>query len=214
MNNTQSPNKEITTHLKPEQEVALMRLIADGDQAAFDELARRYGGLIYATVFKVLKHVEDSRDVSQEVLLSIWNKAHTYEPKKGKLMTWLATMSRNRAIDRVRSLQRRGALRDKLQEQAESESPEPRESGRDVLYRSETRRLLENAVSYLSSEQREVIELAYFSGLTQSQIAEKLKRPIGTVKARIRRGIRNLRSHVKHRFNGFDDLNLSGLPAA
>jgi len=185
-----------------------MKRIANGDREAFEYLSKKFGGLIYSTVHKVLNHYEDTRDVSQDVLISIWKKAKTYNASKGKLLTWIATMSRNRAIDRVRMLQRRGVLRDKLEERNHTESTTPADPARESVYRSETRRILESAVTQLSDEQREVIELAYFSGLTQSQIAKKIERPIGTVKARIRRGVQNLRGAVDSRFEVDDELHL------
>ena len=146
--------------LDREEEIILMKKIASGDREAFDDLSRRYGGLIYTTVHKVLNHFEDTRDICQEVLLSIWKKAHTYDGQKGKLLTWIATMSRNRAIDRVRMLQRRCALRDKLEERNETEPKEPSDPARRSVYRSETRGILQEAVMKLSADQREVIELA------------------------------------------------------
>ena len=194
--------------LTKEEEIDLMNRIATGDRQAFDDLSRRYGGLIYTTVHKVLNHFEDTRDVCQEVLLSIWKKAHSYDGQKGKLLTWIATMSRNRAIDRVRMLQRRCALRDKLEERNETEPKDPGDPARQTVYRSETRGILQDAVMKLSDDQREVIELAYFSGLTQSQIAKKIERPIGTVKARIRRGVKNLRGEVEQQFSPREGLDL------
>lgn len=194
--------------LQSDSDAALMRSIASGDRLAFEELSKKYAGLIYSTVHKVLNHYEDTKDVSQDVLLSIWKKADTFHSTKGKLLTWIATMSRNRAIDRLRTLQRRGVLRDKLEARNATEGTDPSDPARESVYRSETRRILESAVMKLSAEQREVIELAYFSGLTQSQIAKKIERPIGTVKARIRRGVHNLRGEVDHNFALEDGLNL------
>lgn len=200
-----SPEK---VRLDQNAEVELMNRIATGDRVAFEELSARYGGLIYSTIHKVLNHYEDTRDVSQEVLLSIWKKAATFDAGKGKLLTWIATMSRNRAIDRVRTVQRRCALRDHLEERNETEPSDPGDPLRGSVYRTETRRILESAVLTLSAEQREVIELAYFSGLTQSQIAARIERPIGTVKARIRRGVQNLRGEVDQRFSAVEGLHL------
>jgi len=190
---------------------ALMQRIAEGDRVAFDIVSQRFHGLIFSTIYKVLNHVEDSEDVAQEVLLSLWKKASTYEPGKGKLMTWIATMSRNRGIDRFRSHQRRFALQEKLENAASGSAAESADSGRAELYLSETRRMLKTAVVELSAEQREVIHLAYFEGLTQSQIASRINRPLGTVKARIRRGVENLRGLVKARMGSDYSLEDSGL---
>lgn len=192
-------------------EAALMKRVAAKDQAAFDELSEKYSALIFSTAFKVLNHYEDTEDVMNEVLATIWKKAGTYHPKKGSLVTWICTTARNRAIDRVRSVQRRCALYDKYEEKVEGELPEKRSSGREELYLSDARRVLESAVVSLSPEQREVIELAYFEGLTQKQIAERIRSPLGTVKARIRRGVERLRAAINEKVRGEGHLLLNGV---
>ena len=209
MNETSTKSAEIVEDRAADH--ALMQRIAEGDRVAFDVVSQRFHGLIYSTIYKVLNHVEDSEDVAQEVLLSLWKKAATYEPSKGKLMTWIATMSRNRGIDRFRSHQRRIALREKLEKEVTEGAVDPAASGRSELYLSETRRMLKTAVVELSAEQREVIHLAYFEGLTQSQIASRIDRPLGTVKARIRRGVENLRGVVKAKMGSDYSLEDSGL---
>lgn len=185
-----------------EWERALMKRVAAKDQQAFAELTEKYSPLIFSTAFKVLNHYEDTEDVMNEVLTTIWKKADTYQSAKGSLVTWICTTARNRSIDRVRSVQRRSALYDRFEEKLEVDVPEKRTSGRDELYRSDARRVLHNAVVSLSPEQREVIELAYFEGLTQKQIAERIHSPLGTVKARIRRGVERLRGSLNERLQG------------
>lgn len=170
-----------------------MRRIAGSDEEAFADFCERYLSLIYSTAYKVLKHVEDAEEVTHDVLLTIWNRADGYDASKGSLVTWICTTARNRAIDRVRSYQRRSAMHERYETALEEELPEPRQGGREDLYRSEARRILKSVVVELSAEQREVIELAYFEGLTQKQIADRLHSPLGTVKARIRRGVQCLR---------------------
>lgn len=187
-----------------------MQRIASGDHGAFDQFCDRYTPLIFSTCFKVLNHAQDAEDVSHDVLLSVWKKADTYQPTKGTLVTWICTTARNRSIDRVRSFQRRSAMHDRFETRNEQEKPEARASGRDDLYRSDARTILESAVVELSPEQREVIELAYFEGLTQRQIAERLDSPLGTVKARIRRGLQRLRSMMQERLSGEAELLMTG----
>ncbi|MDF1816597.1 MAG: sigma-70 family RNA polymerase sigma factor [Verrucomicrobiales bacterium] len=184
-----------------QQEYDLMQRIAAGDQNAFEEFNEKYHVLIFTTIFKVLNHHEDTQDVMNEVLTTMWKKAENYHPGKGSLVTWICTTSRNRAIDRIRSVQRRSALYDRYEQKIETEIPEKRSSGRDDLYRSDARKFLESVVVTLSPEQREVIELAYFEGLTQRQISEKVGKPLGTVKARIRRGVEKMRIV----FDDYDD---------
>ncbi len=188
-----------------------MTRVAGGDQAAFAELSEKYSALVFSTAFKVLNHYEDSEDVMNEVLATIWRKAGTYHPKKGSLVTWICTTTRNRAIDRVRSVQRRCALYDRFEEKLDGDSPEYSLTGREALYLSDARTILQSAVVSLSAEQREVIELAYFEGLTQKQIAERIDSPLGTVKARIRRGVERLRATIDDRLKGEGNALLGGV---
>lgn len=192
-------------------EAELMIRVAARDQQAFAELTEKYSALIFSTAFKVLNHYEDTEDIMNEVLTTIWKKADTYHPKKGSLVTWICTTTRNRAIDRVRSVQRRCALYDRFEEKVEGEAPEYSLTGREALYLSDARHILQSAVVELSPEQREVIELAYFEGLTQKQIAERIDSPLGTVKARIRRGVERLRVSINDRLNGEGELLLDSV---
>lgn len=192
-------------------EANLMNRIAAGNQEAFAEFTSKYSALIFSTAYKVLNHQEDTEDVMNEVLATIWRKADTYHPKKGTLVTWICTTTRNRAIDRVRSVQRRCALYDRFEAKLEGDAPEASLTGREHLYRSDARTILKSAVVELSPEQREVIELAYFEGLTQKQIADRIESPLGTVKARIRRGVDRLRHSINDRLNGEGGLLLDGV---
>jgi RNA polymerase sigma-70 factor (ECF subfamily) len=108
-------------------------------------------------------------------------------------------MARNRAIDRIRAKQRRSRLNDDFENESRSVQPEFDEDTSDLTISRENDRVLQSAVMELTPDQREAIQLAYFGGLTQGEIAEKLKEPLGTVKARIRRGIQRLEHVVKHR---------------
>jgi RNA polymerase sigma-70 factor (ECF subfamily) len=204
-------NTKIARQEQRREEAALMERVVARDQDAFTDLSEKYSALIFSTAFKVLNHYEDTEDVMNEVLATIWKKADSYHPGKGSLVTWICTTARNRAIDRVRSVQRRSALYGKFEEKLEGEAPEKRSSGREELYRSDARRVLQTAVVSLSPEQREVIELAYFKGLTQKQIAERIDSPLGTVKARIRRGVERLRLSVNDRLRGEGHLLLSSV---
>jgi len=192
-------------------EAELMKRVAARDHSAFSELSEKYSALIFSTAFKVLNHYEDTEDIMNEVLATIWKKADTYHPRKGSLVTWICTTARNRSIDRVRSVQRRSALYDRFEEKLEGEAPEARSTGRELLYLSDARQVLQTAVVALSPEQREVIELAYFEGLTQKQIAERIDSPLGTVKARIRRGVERLRVSINDKLNGEGELLLSSV---
>jgi len=192
---------EIETAVDPQVEIdiALLQRIAERDAVSFQTFYRKYSGLMFATISNVLNDHHDAEDVMQEVLVQVWNKAHLYEPRKGKPLTWLTTMARNRAIDRIRSKQRRSRLNDDFEVENKNVQPEFDVSGRETLEDKERDNIVQRAVSKLNPDQREAIHLAYFSGLTQAEVAERLREPLGTVKARIRRGVNRLETLIKPR---------------
>lgn len=174
-------------------ELELLARVAKRERAAFEQLYDRYCNILYATAMKFLKEDADAQDVVQDVFIQIWDKAKLYDPAKGKPLTWALTLTRNRSIDRIRAIQRRTRLRDDFEkETVVDESAGVREalSGVDA---SEKSQILRDAVGRLSPEQRKVIELAFFGGLTQSEVADRLGEPLGTVKARARRGLMKLK---------------------
>ena len=174
-------------------ELDLLARIAQRERVAFEELYTRYSNILYATAMKFLKQDADAQDVVQDVFIQIWDKAKLYDPAKGKPLTWALTLTRNRSIDRIRAIQRRGRLREDFEkETVVDESAGIREalSGVDA---SEKNQILRDAVQRLSPEQRKVIELAFFGGLTQNEVANRLGEPLGTVKARARRGLMKLK---------------------
>ncbi len=181
------------------EDIQLIQRIAERDSAAFQTFYQKYSGLIFAAISNVLNDHHDTEDVMQEVLVQLWNKAHLYEPRKGKPLTWLTTMARNRAIDRIRSKQRRSRLNDDFENENKKLQLEFEESGLELLEEKERDTVVKNAVSKLNEDQREAIFLAYFNGLTQAEVAERLNEPLGTIKARIRRGVNRLEALVKPR---------------
>lgn len=182
-----------------EEDMRLIQRITERDSAAYHAFYSKYSGLIFASISNVLNDHHDAEDVMQEVLVQLWNKAHLYEPRKGKPLTWLTTMARNRAIDRIRSKQRRARLNDDFEIENKGVQPEFDESGLEILEGKERDSILMRAVSKLNPDQREAIQLAYLTGLTQAEVAERLREPLGTVKARIRRGVNRLETLVKGR---------------
>ncbi|MEM7697292.1 MAG: sigma-70 family RNA polymerase sigma factor [Verrucomicrobiota bacterium] len=171
--------------------------IANGDRQCFRKLYERYDGLLFTTINKVLNDREDAEEVLQEVLSSLWRKAHLYHAGRGRPITWLASMARNRAIDRLRSKQRQARLKDAYSGEIEVN---PRSStgvsGPEAADRRDACRKVRSAVLDLTEVQREAIEKVYFQGLTQQEIADELGEPLGTVKARIRRGLAKLRTTI------------------
>lgn len=193
MNANPSPDVDASV----QEDMILLQRIAQKDSASFQAFYRKYSGLIFTAIANVLNDHHDAEDVMQEVLVQIWNKAHLYEPRKGKPLTWVTTLARNRAIDRIRSKQRRSRLNDDFEQENRVAQLEFDESGAELFEAKERGRVLRQAVSRLSPDQQEAIVLTYFSGLTQAEVAEKLNEPLGTVKARIRRGVSRLESLVK-----------------
>jgi RNA polymerase sigma-70 factor (ECF subfamily) len=174
------------------EDMKLMERIAHKDAAAFNQFYRRYGGLLFSTISKVLNDHHDAEDIMQEVMVQLWQKAHLYEPRKGKPLTWLTTMAKNRAIDRIRSKQRRSRLSEEFTSEHHVTQPEFDESGHDILQTKERDTNLRQAVTKLTPDQQQAIKLTYFDGLTQAEVAERLHEPLGTIKARIRRGVTRL----------------------
>jgi RNA polymerase sigma-70 factor (ECF subfamily) len=182
-----------------EAEIELLRRIGAGDLSSFEELYRRFGGMLFATIIRILKHQEAAEDVLQDVFLQIWEKAPLYDPVRGKPLTWIVTLARNKAIDRLRSTQRSHRLHSEVEREAQAFDPTEENNSADALEAVEKGQLVREAVQKLSKDQREAISLAFFSGLTQTEIAERLGEPLGTVKARIRRGMMRLREVLKNR---------------
>lgn len=194
-------NTPAATEIDPtvQEDMILIQRIAQKDSASFQTFYRKYSGLVFTAIANVLNDHHDAEDVMQEVLVQIWNKAHLYEPRKGKPLTWITTMARNRAIDKIRSKQRRSRLNDDFESESRTEQPEFEESSADQCEVLERNRIVRSAVAKLTDDQKQAIELAYFSGLTQAEVADKLNEPLGTVKARIRRGVTRLEALVKPR---------------
>ena len=180
-----------------EIEIALLKRIGQGDRRSFEELYERFSGVLFSTAHRVLNNPEAAEDVLQEVFIQIWEKAPLYDPARGKPLTWAVTLTRNRAIDRLRSLQRRHRLHDDVEKQAATLEQFDDRSSLDAVNGVERAQMIRAAIGKLSAEQRQAIELAFFSGLTQTEIAERLHEPLGTIKARIRRGMMRLRELIE-----------------
>lgn len=180
------------TKLAQDQEWAqLIALTAQGDQAALATLYDRTSPQVFGLVVKILNNREAAEEVTLDVYTQVWRQAHTYDRTRGAPGAWLMMLARTRAIDRFRA----GAA-----EHGRIESLDAVElfaSGEDTpeqdVAEQERRRYVQQALAVLTLEQRQAIALAYFYGLSQSEIAEKLQLPLGTVKTRVRLGMMKLR---------------------
>jgi RNA polymerase sigma-70 factor (ECF subfamily) len=169
----------------------LIAQTAQGDQAALSTLYDRTSPQVYGLALKILGDREAAEEVTLDVYTQVWRQAHTYDESRGTPGAWLMILARTRAIDRFRAgYAERGKL-DSLDVAtlfvSDGLNPEQETS------EQERRRLVRQALSNLSVEQREAIALAYFRGLSQSEIAAKLQLPLGTVKTRVRLGMMKLR---------------------
>ena len=179
-----------------EIDAALLEKVGRGDRASFGQLYDRMSGLLFSMAYRVLNDREAAEDVLQDVFIQIWDKASTYDASRGKPLTWAVTLTRNKAIDRLRAARRRYRLREELGREAVLDWHAAGKSSSDELVDSEKTRMVRHAVARLELDQRRAIELAFFGGLTQSEIAAELGEPLGTIKARIRRGMMKLREFL------------------
>lgn len=164
------------------------------DERALETLYDRYGDYVYSVCLRMVGDVQLAEDLSQEVFLRLWRRPELYDVSRGRFLTWLLSVARNRAIDERRSRGRRFRLEtppslasEELLEAA------PTAEDRDVAVVSEERVVVQRALATLPPEQRLAIQLAYFGGYTQQEIATGLHQPLGTVKTRIRLGLQKLR---------------------
>ncbi|MEO8457663.1 MAG: sigma-70 family RNA polymerase sigma factor [Chloroflexota bacterium] len=187
-----SPDEALYKELDDEE---LMQRLVYRDLTAYRTLYGRYSNLVYSAALRIVRDAHIAEDMVQEVFLRIWRKPDSYTPARGKFSTWLTSVTRNRAVDEVRSRNRRYRHETASPEEQEREIPGSELDDPALTAElADQRRLILGAMSQLPPEQRQTIELAYFGGLTQQEIAERLNQPLGTVKTRIRLGMQKLRT--------------------
>lgn len=175
----------------------LLGRVSRGDIPAFEQLYEAFSGPLYSVALRILERPEDAEDVLQEAFSKIWNEAHHFDPRRGAPLAWAITITRHKAIDRIRSLSRRLKLTEDAGTNAQLTESGPAQPGLQTEQR-EAAAAVKDSMAGLPSDVREAIELAYFSGLSHSQIAHKLSLPITTVKSRIRRAMQQLRQTLKN----------------
>jgi RNA polymerase sigma-70 factor, ECF subfamily len=172
---------------------ALMQQVVAADEAAFASFYRRFSPGVFSMIYEILRDQKEAEDVLQESFVQMWKKAATYEPERSSVFTWAVMISRNRAIDRVRARQRRARTAEAAAAEAAVTPQEEVPRADEVMGSNEQRDRVRLALSQLPEAQRHAIDLAFFGGLTQAEISTQLDAPLGTVKARIRRGLLALR---------------------
>jgi len=166
---------------------ALVEAVARADDDALGELYDRFGKVAYGLAFRILQDAALAEDAVQEAFLQIWRSAGSYEPERAKASTWLLTFVHRRAVDLVRREERRRTL-------PAEPAPEPANAAPEETVVARSRgEIVRAALGRLPTEQREAIELAYYGGLTQSELAQRLDQPLGTIKSRMFTGLQRLR---------------------
>ena len=172
---------------------SLLQLISEQDEKSLEMLYDRYGRLIFSLACRVIGNITDAEDIAQEVFVKIWNCASGYDCTKGRAYTWIMTIARNHAIGKLRSkIFKNKTQETSIEEMSTSHNLEVTD-GSVVTAKKDDLHIVKNAVQELSEHDRLVVELAYFEGLTHSQIARHIDIPLGTIKTRLRRGMIELK---------------------
>jgi RNA polymerase sigma-70 factor (ECF subfamily) len=173
----------------PPDDAVLLRDVAGRNREAFRQLYERHSGVLFSLALKILGDRTEAEDVLQDTFLKVWNAADAFDATRAKPLGWLIMLTRSRAIDRLRSRQTRARLTGAASEAPRETEPTPSEQAAT----SESHGIVRRALESLPAEQRTPIELAYFAGLTQTEIAQQLGQPLGTIKTRMRTGMTRLR---------------------
>jgi len=181
--------------LRASDELALVRRMADGDADALTEIYDRFAPILLAVARRILGASGDAEEILQESFLQAWNQAERYDPGRSSVSTWLVLIARSRALDRLRSR----AARDRAAQAAAAEPEAPDTSSRheEHVLHGERRERVRRALAELPEEQRQVLELAFYEGLSQTEIALRTAAPLGTVKTRALLGMKKLRQALR-----------------
>lgn len=179
----------------------LIAKVARGDEEAFSALYDRLSGPLYSLAYKMLGDAGEAQDALQDICLQLWRRAAAYEATKSSVFSWAVLITRGRVIDRLRSRSRRSRIvaastDDETVTTEPSDASTP-STGADTVASHEQAARVRQVLARLPQDQREAIELAFFSDLTHQEVAERLSQPLGTIKARIRRGMLKLREHLR-----------------
>jgi RNA polymerase sigma-70 factor (ECF subfamily) len=177
---------------------SLLPAVAHGDLVAFERLYDRHSSTLYALLLRILANPDDAQEVLQETFVKAWTNAKMFDAVRGSDVAWLISIARSRGIDRLRSRRIRGDREDEAgRELSSSFGFVEKRTGADDAIQSEERSAVRYALAQLPEPQRVALALAYFEGLSQSEIAEKLGEPLGTIKTRMQLGMKKLRESLK-----------------
>jgi RNA polymerase sigma-70 factor (ECF subfamily) len=180
-------------------DVELLHAVARGDEAALARLYDAYRVILFGLLVRILNSREEAEDILQEVFIQVWRRAKDFDEKRGRPFTWLVTLARSRAIDRLRLL----GARQRLAASAGRERVDEASDALTDTIKGTQQEVVRRALAELPEEQKHTLVLAYFEGLTQSEIAAKLGAPLGTVKTRMRSGLIKLRALLGPQLENF-----------
>jgi RNA polymerase sigma-70 factor, ECF subfamily len=192
MNPSERAQSYSSENVSNADDVALIRRMVEADETALGALYDRWARSLYSLVLHLLRDPDEAEDVVEETFWQAWRKADSYEPARGAVSTWLLTIGRRKALDRLRAKKRHREDpigNDRTFADIASPSPDPSQD----VEGSELREHVRAALRELPAEQREVLELGYFNGLSQTEIADATGQPLGTVKTRMRLAMQKLR---------------------
>lgn len=177
---------------------ALLPAVAQGDVSAFEELYDRYAPTIYGLLLRILANADDAQEVLQETFVKAWTSAKMFDAARGSEVAWLISVARSRGIDRLRSRRIRTEREDEAGRELTIRTPpvETSDAAAGVILAEESR-AVRGALAQLPPPQRIALELAYFEGLSQSEIAARLNEPLGTIKTRMQLGMKKMREQLR-----------------
>ena len=180
--------------LRVADEIRLAQRLKARDPQVMSALYDRFGKLVYSVIYRVVRDTAAAEDLVQETFLRVWNRAQAFDEQRGALGPWILAVARNRAIDHVRSAE--GRMNVTALELDKFENPALFSQLEDTALSIDRGRRLKDAMEKLTPQQRIVIEMAYYEGLSQTEMAERMRQPLGTVKTWVRTALRILRSEL------------------
>lgn len=192
----QDANLSNQSPFDPSDELHLVERLRARDEAALDTLYERYAGVVHAIALRIIGQPADAEDVVVDSFWQVWQQSENYDASRGQVRSWIVTIARSRALDRLRVL-RRSPLADAEEVKVAGREVAGDDNPEQAAWLSQKSSIVRAAMASLPREQRQALELAYYLGLSQSEVAERLGEPLGTIKTRIRLGMMKLREQLQ-----------------
>jgi RNA polymerase sigma-70 factor (ECF subfamily) len=197
---SRAPAVSVVPQVEPgaPSDLELMKAIQAEDPDALSQLYDRYNGILKALILRVIHNEAEADDLLQEIFMEIWNQAKNFSSQKGKPLGWMVTLARRRAIDGLRKKQAYARAEERLQNETEQQPDAwAHNATEEEILLSDTRDLIRNVIAGLPPAQQEAIDLAFFRGMSQREIASKTNTPLGTVKTRLELGLKKIYDGLK-----------------